>query len=159
MREMKCIGNGLLVRSSQANRLTQEDCGPNFKSAWKAKIPKKIKTFMWSVEQKAILTKDNMLARNWKGDPSCYFCGSPETVEHLFFECPIEKVICGIVAICFNQNCRPRSYDQFWTWIYSALPSGEKFYMFGLSAIWKCRNNICFENKKIKHPGVILMSA
>jgi hypothetical protein len=89
MREMKCIGNGLLVRSSQANRLTQEDCGPNFKSAWKAKIPRKIKTFMWPVEQKAILTKDNMLARNWKGDPSCYFCDSPETVEHLFFECPI----------------------------------------------------------------------
>jgi hypothetical protein len=35
--------------------------------------------------------------------------------------------------------------------------------MFGLSAIcwaiWKCRNNICFEKKKIKNPSVILFFA
>jgi hypothetical protein len=111
---------------------------------------------MWLVKQKAILTKDNMLTRSWQGDPSCYFCDSPETVEHLLFECATAKVIWGIVAICFQQKCRPKSYDQFWTWIYSALPGGEKFYMFGLSTIcwviWKCRNSICFEKKKIKEP-------
>jgi hypothetical protein len=65
--------------------------------------------------------------------------------------------------MCFQQNCRSKSYDQFWGWIYSALPGGEKFYMFGLSAIcwaiWKCRNNICLEKKKIKNPSVILFSA
>jgi hypothetical protein len=27
---------------------------------WKAKLPAKIKNFMWLVEQKVILTKDNM---------------------------------------------------------------------------------------------------
>jgi hypothetical protein len=49
---------------------------------WRAKIPLKIKFFMWLVAQKAILTKDNMLARNWKGDPGFYFCGDLETVDH-----------------------------------------------------------------------------
>jgi hypothetical protein len=35
--------------------------------------------------------------------------------------------------------------------------------MFGLSAvcwaIWKCRNKVCFENKALKNPSVILHSA
>jgi hypothetical protein len=35
---------------------TRDDCGPKFKRIWKAKIPEKVKTFMWLVEQKAILT-------------------------------------------------------------------------------------------------------
>jgi hypothetical protein len=69
-----------------------------------------------------------MLRRNWQGDPSCYFCIDLETVDHLFFECPIAKVIWGIVAICFH-SCRPSSFDQFWRWIYGALPGGEKYYM------------------------------
>jgi hypothetical protein len=55
------------------------------------------------------------------GDPSCYFCNAPETVDHLFFECPTAKVICGVIAICFHQNSRPKAYDQFWRWILRAL--------------------------------------
>jgi hypothetical protein len=102
--------------------LIKDDCGPKFQMIWKAKIPKKTKTFMWLVEQQAILTKDNMLRRKWQGDPLCYFCNAPETVDHLFFECPTAKVICGVIAICFHQNSRPKAYDQFWRWILSALP-------------------------------------
>jgi hypothetical protein len=59
------------------NHLTKIDDGPDFKRVWSAKIPKKIKTFMWLVEQNAILTKDTMLRKNWQGDPSCYFCNIP----------------------------------------------------------------------------------
>jgi hypothetical protein len=118
---------------------------------------------MWLVEKQTILTKDNMLRRKWQGDPSFYFCSAPELVDHLFFECPTAKVIWGVIAICFHQNSRPISYDQFWRWIPSALPGGEKLYMLGLSAIcwaiWKCRNKTCFEKKMIKNPSAILFSA
>jgi hypothetical protein len=53
----------------------------------------KIKIFMWLVEQNSILTKDNMLKRNWQGDLCCYFCDNPENMNHLLFECPIAKVV------------------------------------------------------------------
>jgi hypothetical protein len=53
----------------------------------------KIKIFMWLTEEKAIQTKDNMSRRNWKGDPACYFCGAPESCDHLMLTCPIAKVI------------------------------------------------------------------
>jgi hypothetical protein len=54
--------------------LTKDDKGPNYKRIWKAKIPEKIKIFMWLVEQKAIMTKDNLLGRKWQDSPGCYLC-------------------------------------------------------------------------------------
>jgi hypothetical protein len=69
---------------------------------WRAKVPEKIKIFMWLVEQNAILTKDDVLRRNWHGDPFYYFCDNPEIIDHLFFESPIAKVILGVIAICFH---------------------------------------------------------
>lgn len=65
-------------------------------------------------ETETILTKDNMIKRKWQGDPYCYFCGSPGTLDHLMFECPIAKVVRGILAGCFNQISRPSSYEQIW---------------------------------------------
>jgi hypothetical protein len=144
------VNRDFLVKSVYEH-LTKDDSGSSYKRIWKAKIPAKIKTFMWLIEQGAILTKDNMLRRNWHEDPSCYFCKLPESMDHLFFECPVAKVIWGTVAICLAQDNRPNSYRQFWQWIPKALPSGEKFHMFGVSAIcwaiWKCRNKVCFEKK------------
>jgi hypothetical protein len=45
--------------------LMKDDHGNSYKRVWKAKILAKIKTFMWLVEQGAIMTKDNMVRRNW----------------------------------------------------------------------------------------------
>jgi hypothetical protein len=59
---------------------------------------------MWLVAQKAILTKENMIARKWQGDPGCYFCDEMETVDHLLFDCPISKVVWRVIAICFGQK-------------------------------------------------------
>jgi hypothetical protein len=103
--------------------LSRDECGPNNNRIWKAKIPEKIKIFMWLVEQQAIVTKDNMVKRRWQGDPRCVFCGAFETPDHLLFTCPIAKVVWGVVAICFHQRTRPSSCDQFWLWIDNALPS------------------------------------
>lgn len=41
--------------------------GPDWKLIWKGKICPKIKVFMWLVGNKAILTKDNLLKKNWTG--------------------------------------------------------------------------------------------
>jgi hypothetical protein len=90
---------------------------------------------MWLTEEKAILTKDNMSRRNWKGDPSCYICGAPESCDHLMFTCPIAKVIWGIIAVCFHQKTRPSNYEQFWIWISNALLGGEALHMLGLAVV------------------------
>jgi hypothetical protein len=102
---------------------------------------------MWMVAQKAILTKDNMIARDWQGGPGCYFCGKLETVDHLLFSCPIAKVVWDLIALSFHQRTR----------------GGDKFYMLGLAAvcwaIWLARNKLCFEKKNIKNPAELVFSA
>jgi hypothetical protein len=79
------------------------------------------------------------------------------------FSCPVAKVIWGIVAICFGQQDRPSSYEQYWMWIKKALPGGEQVFMLGLAAIcwaiWKARNKTCFEKKLIRDPCDIMFSA
>jgi hypothetical protein len=115
--------------------LTKNDIGLLYKSIWKAKIPLKVKIFMWMLAQKSILTKDNMIVRNWQGDPSCYFCGDTESLDHSLFQCPIAKVVWGVLALCFGQNERPSTYEDFWVWIVSALLGGEDMHMFGLTTV------------------------
>jgi hypothetical protein len=51
----------------------------------KLKIPLKIKIFVWFVLKGVILTKDNLLKRNWRGDEKCCFFNNKETIHHLFF--------------------------------------------------------------------------
>ena len=38
---------------------------PSSKEVWKVKVPLKIKVFMWFVHKEVILTKDNLIKRNW----------------------------------------------------------------------------------------------
>jgi hypothetical protein len=152
--------NGRFSVKSVYMYLTKDENGPRFSKIWKAKLPEKIKIFMWMLVQKVILTKDNMLRKRWKGNPGCYFCGDVETVNHLMFTCPVAKVIWGFIDLCFNQNDQPSSYEQFWPWVSKALPGGDHVYMFGLAticwAIWKARNRLCFEKKTVKDPTDII---
>jgi hypothetical protein len=58
--------------------------GPNYKWLWKAKIPLKIKVFIWQILQNAIITRDNMKKRKWPGNPCCSFCNLKESCNHLY---------------------------------------------------------------------------
>jgi hypothetical protein len=59
--------SGKFPVKSVYEHLTRNNVGLPFNRVWRAKIPEKIKVVMWLVEQKAILTKDSMLKRNWQG--------------------------------------------------------------------------------------------
>jgi hypothetical protein len=43
------------------DHLTRDDKGLPYNRVWRAKIAEKIKIFMWLIERKYILTKDNMV--------------------------------------------------------------------------------------------------
>jgi hypothetical protein len=65
--------------------------------AWKAKIPLKIEIFLWYLRNGVVLTKDNLVKRHWKGCTNCCFCAERETIQHLFFYCPIAQFTWGSV--------------------------------------------------------------
>jgi hypothetical protein len=43
------------------------------KKIWKMKIPLKNKIFTWYLRRGVILTKDNLIKRNWHGSKTCFF--------------------------------------------------------------------------------------
>jgi hypothetical protein len=59
----------------------------NNKKIWYMKIPLKTKVFAWYLRRGVILTKDNLVKRNWQGSKKCVFCLHDETINHLFFQC------------------------------------------------------------------------
>lgn len=138
------------------NALTINDLGPYHKKVWQGKVPTNIKIFLWMVINNAILTKDNMIKRKWPGDPTCFFCKSTESVDHLLFQCSMAKAIWAIVVVCIGASNVPNSIIQSWNWCEHWLSHGKQFHTLGIAAIcwaiWKTRNKICFEDKKIHDP-------
>uniref|UniRef100_A0A452XHY1 Reverse transcriptase zinc-binding domain-containing protein n=1 Tax=Aegilops tauschii subsp. strangulata TaxID=200361 RepID=A0A452XHY1_AEGTS len=71
---------------------------------WKVKVPLRIKIFMWFVHKQVILTKDNLIKRRWVGRSRCCFCDHDGTIQHLFLECPLAKLLWRTIRIAFNIN-------------------------------------------------------
>ena len=111
---------------------------------------------MWQLFQDAILTRDVMKKRGWKGNPKCSFCGENETSQHLFFACPVAKVTWRSVACMLGTDLCPNSLWQAYSWCYVYFPNGEIFYTVGIAAlcwaIWTCRNGVTFESKRLQTP-------
>jgi hypothetical protein len=134
-----------------------------FKHIWKSRLPYKIKIFTWLLENKVILTKDNIVRKNWPGTPTCSFCSQTESVDHLFFQCPIAKVSWRSIALCLGAHDLPNNVASYSGWINKHLPGGGTVHHFIFAAIiwaiWKCRNRACFDSKLIEHPTEIIHHA
>ena len=109
-------GKKIFTTKSVYDHLNQQ---PKVRSEhiWKAKIPYKVKIFTWLPEKNAILTKDNLIRRKWQGNPSCVFCDQIESVDHLFFQCPVARCIWGMVGSCLQASNVPGNYSQYKQWI------------------------------------------
>ena len=81
------------------------------------KVPLKIKIFMWFLHRKVILTKDNLAKRNWEGNQSCVFCDKNETIQHLFFDCPLARTIWRIVFMTFSISLPTNVINLFGNWL------------------------------------------
>uniref|UniRef100_A0A453PN56 Reverse transcriptase zinc-binding domain-containing protein n=1 Tax=Aegilops tauschii subsp. strangulata TaxID=200361 RepID=A0A453PN56_AEGTS len=49
-----------------------------------------------------ILTKDNLIKIRWVGSSRCCFCDHDETIQHLFLDCPLAKLLWRTIHIVFN---------------------------------------------------------
>ena len=101
--------NGIFSVKSLYNEMMLNDIGYPHKFMWKAKLPQKIKIFLWLVLRNSILTKDNLVRRGWKGSVNCHFCGDVETINHLFISCSVARLIWSIFHCTYNFNRKPES--------------------------------------------------
>jgi hypothetical protein len=82
-----------------------------YKFMWKIKIPMRVKTFIWLILKKSILTRDVLLHRGGLCPKNCLLCGSNETIDHLFFACPLARYVWNVIIVSFGFN-RPFSNVQ-----------------------------------------------
>jgi hypothetical protein len=81
----------------------------------------------------------------WKGNPNCSLCGKKETINHIFFICPLVRFAWCSLRYVFKWDGFPISVSDLWeNWI----PGGfgvpqllDTFMVAGLMwAIWRIRN-------------------
>ena len=113
------------------------------------KVPAKIKIFLWLVMWNRTLTKDNLRKKGWEGSNQCMFCASDESICHLFFLCPVARLLWGILQCASNSPQQPTSMEELGVWI-NSFQGFEKVAMKVFLAamfwvLWKTRNKACFE--------------
>ena len=92
----------LLLSQSMYKHLVNQIALPVHKAIWKLNLPLKIKVFIWFFMKEVILTKDNLIKRNWKGVETCCFCNNKETIQHLFFDCHVAHFVWRVVQVAFG---------------------------------------------------------
>jgi hypothetical protein len=70
---------------------------------WKVKLPLRIQIFIWLMLRKSILTRDALIHRGGKFEEDVFsdlplFCGKDESIEHIFFACPLARYLWNIVS-------------------------------------------------------------
>lgn len=58
---------------------------------WKAKLPLKIRIFLWQVCNDKIQSAEQLKKRNSEGPIECNMCGQVERTEHIFANCFFTK--------------------------------------------------------------------
>jgi hypothetical protein len=159
----QCEKNGKFSVKSVYKNICSNGVDRSFKHLWKAKIPLKIKIWLWLIWHNAIATKDNMLRRGWSGNTRCQFCNENESILHLFFSCPAAKFVWSCVARSIGAPTCPGSFTQYFWWIPQFLHVSRNVQIAGVAAIcwaiWKLRNRACFEGKVIQSPVELICFA
>lgn len=63
------------------------------KKVWCSRMPLKLQVFTWLAFQDKLQTGVELKKRNWKGDKNCNVCGCPETGDHIFFSCIVDRFV------------------------------------------------------------------
>ena len=145
--------NGKFTVESMYRALSQLEVpiDENNKKIWKMKMALKLKVFTWYLRRGVILTKDNLVKRNWHGNTKCVFCPLDETIKHLFFECSFARSIWSSIQIASNLYPPTSVANIFGHWLHGIDNKLRPIIRVGAIAItwslWLSRNDKVFNDK------------
>jgi hypothetical protein len=95
-----------------------------------------------------VLTKDKLVKRQWKGCTKCCLCDVSESIQHLFFDCPMAKLMWGIMCFTFGIKKSIDVRHIFGPWLISFSKKQINLVLIGVAAfcwdIWISRNDLVF---------------
>jgi hypothetical protein len=112
------------------------------------------------LQKGVVLTKDNLARQHWKRSLKCCFCNLEETIQHLFFDCQMTKIMWRIVQVSFNITPPVNIAHMFAGWLneinkklmYKILVGASAFCW----AIWLTRNDMFFYNTRVVTPMQVI---
>ena len=154
--------SGVFYVKSHYLGLIHQDTPNLNKKLWKLKTPLKIKIFLWYLRRGVILTKDNLVRRNWQGSQQYCFWNENETIQHLFFDCRFTRMLWAIVYAAWGLP-KPRNMsNMFESWLNGIPKDFKPLVLVGAAAlcwsVWLCRNAVVFDNKQSSFLQVIYLT-
>jgi hypothetical protein len=115
------------------------------------KIPLKTKIFGWYLGRGVILTKYNLVKRNWHGSTQCVFCHQDETINHLFFQCHFARSIWSLIQVASSLYPLTSVANIFRNWLHGIDLRFRTLIRVGVLVViwslWLCRNEKVFNDK------------
>jgi hypothetical protein len=127
---------------------------------WKAKIPLKIKIFLWQVCNDKIQSAEQLKKRNWEGPIECKMCGQIESKEHIFVDCALARYGWNVFRDVLAWSSTPDSLEELSSKLVEGneRENGNFIYIFG-SLAWSLRllrNDLIFNNLVALSPDVCI---
>jgi hypothetical protein len=148
--------NGRFSVSSLYHKINQGPSLPHEAILWSAKLPLKIKIFLWQMARGRLPSNEQINRRHGASNGRCALCGRIESVDHIFFTCDLAAFAWSGIREAFGVQWNPRTFQDFFT-IVNNLSSGFKqaiWLLFAAQswALWIIRNKITIEHKLPSHP-------
>jgi hypothetical protein len=133
------------------------------KEIWRAKLPLKIRIFLWQMANDRLPTVEQLKKRNWEGKVECQLCGKKEGVDHIMFKCVLSKYVWAVVRDALGWERYPCSLEEFLIgWVNGKSAKLLRVMYFGLGAVcwalWKARNEMAIEKKVVKLSRVLIFN-
>jgi hypothetical protein len=76
---------------------------------------------MWFLHRKVILNQNILIKRQWTSNEKYCFCDDKESIQHLFFDCPLAKTIWRIIHMNFGLAPPKNVINLFGNWLKGIL--------------------------------------
>ena len=127
---------------------------------WKARLPLKIKIFIWQLCLDKLPTSVNIAKRNGLPNGSCAVWGEPETANHVFFHCHMARFAWTAVREAAGRDWDPRSGVELCALLSSVSGSARRVVWSCVGALlwalWRIRNKLTIEGVFPSHPADVI---
>jgi hypothetical protein len=149
--------NGKFSVSSLYRKINQGPSLPHESLLWSAKLPLKIKIFLWQMAKGRLPSNAQINRRHGASDGNCVLCGQAETVDHIFFTCHLATFAWSGLMEALGVQWNPQCFQEFFLILNSlALSFKSSIWMLFAAqswALWNIRNKMTIEHKFPSQPA------
>ncbi|CAL1361006.1 unnamed protein product [Linum trigynum] len=132
---------------------------PSWIRVWEAKIPPKLKVFVWQILNRALPITEALIEKKVQVLPRCpVFLDGPETMEHMFLYCPVARALWDYSGLEYLGEGLPRhTFPLFLKRLLGLIdqPSVVMAVVAIFWRIWRSRNWVVFECKQFGIPALM----